>query len=477
MRADAKFEQAHAIRRPRGNRFGVGLRPVWVWGCSIGLWLGAVASWAAEVSPGSVEAPPARPADPPSTNEPPAAPVSPAAVAEALASSNLLHPTEKPVLPAPRKDPRLDPRFQIDTARQLRRNQDFGGASRMLITLLEDALPAELQRAALFELALVAQDENQLTRAQQILAQYLKLFPEDPTVPEVLLRQGLIFRQLGAHQLALAKYYAVMNSALNLKLEQFDYYKRLVLQAQTEIADTYYLQGKFAEASDFFGRILKQDTPELNRARVQFKLIRCLAELGKHAEVIAQAEKFFESNPEAQETPELRFMCANALKQLGRSAEALVHVIKLLEGQEAAAQTNGESWVYWQQRAGNEIANQLYLEGDYLHALQIYDHLAGLDSSLAWQLPVQYQLGLIYERLNQPEKATAAYTAILSREKELMAAGAEPSLKTILDMARFRKDHLAWQGRTQVAVQNLHLGPPPPSFSKVPTPLPPASHE
>ena len=469
MRAVADTEGWNAARSLRAGGLGVCALPGWAWGCAIGLWLGLVTSWPAEVGSIPNEGAPARPGAERATNEPPSSAVPPAAVTEALASSNLLRPRDQAASPAPPKDPRLDARFQIDTARQLRRSQDFAGASRMLITLLEDVLPAELQRAALYELALLAQDENQLSRAQQILAQYLKLFPEDPTVPEVLLRQGLIFRQLGAHQLALAKYYAVMNSALNLKLEQFDYYKRLVLQAQTEIADTYYLQGKFAEASDFFGRLLKQDTPELNRARVQFKVIRCLAALDKHSEVISQAEKFFETNPDAPETPELRFMCANALKQLGRSAEALVHVIKLLESQEAAAQTNGDSWIYWQQRAGNEIANQLYLEGDYLHALQIYDHLAGLDASLAWQLPVQYQLGLIYERLNQPEKATAAYTVILSREKELTAAGAEPSLKTIVDMARFRKEHLAWQGRTQVAVQALHLGPPPPSNRKPPS--------
>jgi len=410
------------------------------------------------------------PSDPPapaetghSTNETPAAPASPADIADALASSNLLRPNEKPAPTVVRKDPRIDGRFQIDTARQLRRAQDFVGASRMLVTLLEGTLPADLQRAALFELALVAQDEKQLSRAQQILAQYLKLFPDDPTVPEVLLRQGLIFRQLGAHQLALAKYYGVMNSALNLKLEQFDYYKRVVLQAQTEIADTYYLQGKFPDASDFFGRILKQETPELNRSRITFKLIRCLAAMGKHSEVILQCEKFFVAYPDAPETAELRFTCASSLKQLGRSAEAFVHVIKLLESQEAAAQTNAESWIYWQQRAGNEIANQLYVEGDYINALQIYEHLASLDNSLAWQLPVQYQLGLIYERLNQTQKATATYAAILTREKEVMAAGAELNLKTIIEMAKFRKDQLAWQGRAQVAVQSLHLGPPPSS--------------
>ena len=81
--------------------------------------------------------------------------------------------------------------------------------------------------------------------------------------------------------------------------------------------------------------------------------------------------------------------------------------------------SNPENWVYWRQRAGNDIANQLYLEGDYLNALEVYKHLAELDSGPAWQLPVWYQIGLIYERLRQPDKATETFDAIVARGKIL----------------------------------------------------------
>jgi tetratricopeptide (TPR) repeat protein len=251
----------------------------------------------------------------------------------------------------------------------------------------------------------------------------------------------------------------VMNSALGLKLEQFDYYQRLVLQAQTEIADTYYVQGKFAEAADFFARLLKQNAPELNRAQIHFKLIHCLSGLGRHTDVITQCETFFDKNPDAAETPELRFVCASSLKQVGRMSDALRQVLKLLESQEGTVQSNPENWLHWQQRAGNDIANQLYLEGDYLNALEVYNHLAGLSTNAAWQLPVWYQSGLIYERLLQPRKAVEKFDAILAREKEATAAGAAPTVKTVIDMARWRKDQITWQGRTEVAVQALRLSP------------------
>lgn len=379
---------------------------------------------------------------------------SPATAADQLISDNLLQDTSIARTPAAK-----DYRHQIDVARTLRRQKDNAAAAKMLVDLLEKELPPEFKRAALFELALVAQDQKQLSRAQQILSQYIKLFPQDPSVPEVILRQGLIFRQMGAYSMAIGKYYSVMNTALTLKLDQFDYYKRVVLQAQTEIADTYYLQGKHAEAADFFARILKQDASELNRVQIQFKLIRCLSSLGKHTEVITRCQTFFEKNPGAAEVAELRFICARSLKQLGRNSDALAQVFKLLQTQEKTADTDPENWAFWQQRAGNEIANDLYLEGDYLSALEIYNHLAEISTLPSWQLPAWYQIGIIYERLRQPKKATEKYDAILARDKDLIGAESTPNLKTVVEMAKWRKEQISWHGRAEVAVQSLRLNP------------------
>ena len=58
---------------------------------------------------------------------------------------------------------------------------------------------------------------------------------------------------MGVPELALSKFYAVMSTCLNLKLDEMEYYQKLVLRAKAEIAETYYLQGKFEEATDYFG--------------------------------------------------------------------------------------------------------------------------------------------------------------------------------------------------------------------------------
>lgn len=380
---------------------------------------------------------------------------SPASPDDALESEYILKlkentkPKPKPVV--------KDYQLEIDTARQLRRNKDTANAEKMLSNLIDSNPPDQFKRAALFELALVAQDEMKLSRAQQIFAHYVQLYPQDPAVPEVLLRQGLLYREIGAYNMAVGKYYSVMNSALSLKLDQFDYYKRLVLQAQTEIAETYFLQGRLSEAADFFRRILKQKTVELNRTQVHFKLIQCYAGLAKHTDVVAQVGKFIEENPDSTDVPEARYLAATAYKALGRSREAHSEVMKLLRSQARDMDANPERWIYWQQRAGNDIANQLYLEGDYLNALEVYTHLAGLSDAAAWQVPIWYQIGLIYEKLNQPKKATDRYAAISGREPSLLGANSTPSLKTVIEMAKWRSEQIAWREKTDVEVQSLRL--------------------
>src|SRR5438067_2367927 len=163
------------------------------------------------------------------------------------------------------QDPLLDKwQMLFDLARQQHLQKDYAEAARNFAAIIEGKTTDEMKGACLVELAVLAQEQNQLAKAQQILAQYLRAFPQDQGVPEVLLRQGLLYRQMGAPALALSKFYAVMTSALTLKRGSVDHYQRLVLQAQAEIAETAYLQGKYEEATEFFTRVLKLGSADLN---------------------------------------------------------------------------------------------------------------------------------------------------------------------------------------------------------------------
>jgi tetratricopeptide (TPR) repeat protein len=268
---------------------------------------------------------------------------------------------------------------RLELARNLRHTRLASEAEPVLVELLERGNPDSIRQPALLELALCAQDQNDLPRAQQIYSQFLSRWPNDPHMPEILLRQGQFFRQMSLNSMALAKFYSVMTAALALKNDRLDYYKQLVVQAQTEIAETHFQMGKYADAAEYFARLLKQDSPLLNRLQAQYRLLHALSEIGRHDEAASRAQDFLTRFPDAVERAEVRFALAHSLKELGRNSESLQQVLSLLQEQKSETAGHPEVWAYWQQRAGNEIANQLYREGDYTRALDVYLSLAQLD--------------------------------------------------------------------------------------------------
>jgi tetratricopeptide (TPR) repeat protein len=335
-------------------------------------------------------------------------------------------------------------RSTLEDARHLRLMRQTTTAQPILESLLAAGNPESIQQSALLELALVAQDENNLIRAEQVYAQFVGRWPSDKRVPEIYLNQGRLFRQMGLNSLAFAKFYGVMTAALSVKNDQLDYYQKLVLDAQMEIAETHYQSGRFTEAADFYGRLLKQNNAALNRPEIQFRLIRSLQATSNNTETAAQATDFLSRFPESPNQPEVRFCLALALKDLGRNTESLQQVLALLKEQKVQAKDHPEVWAYWQQRTGNEIANQLFREGDFTKALDVYLNLEQLDRNAAWQLPLKYQIGMTYERLLQPEMATQSYSNILSRQTDL-GTNASPGLKAIVDMAQWRIKFIQWQ--------------------------------
>jgi tetratricopeptide (TPR) repeat protein len=214
------------------------------------------------------------------------------------------------------------------------------------------------------------------------------------------------------------------------------------------------LTGHFADAADFYARLLQKSDPGLNRPQLQFRLVRSLAILQRNDEAVGAAQDFLSRYADSDEAPEVRYYLAESLKALGRNNEALQQVLLCLREQKSKTKNDPEVWAYWQQRVGNEIANQLFREGDYVKALEVYLNLAQLDSSAAWQVPVDYQLGMTYEKLLQPQKAIEAYNEILARETET-GTNATPGLKAVFDMARWRVGFIKWQTNAEALDHSL----------------------
>jgi tetratricopeptide (TPR) repeat protein len=286
-----------------------------------------------------------------------------------------------------------------------------------------------------------------------------------------------MYREMGTPTLALAKFYSVGSSALKLKEGNLESYRYVVLQAQTEIAETYFLQGKYEDAIDFFQRLLKQENARLQRSQIHYRLVQCRERMGNERDLEAAAREFLRLYPLAPETPEVRFLLANSLKKIGRTRDALQEVSQLLISQQSVSKTNRAAWIYWQQRAGNEIANQLYQEGDYINALEVYEGLLPLSGRLDWQLPLLYQVGLVYEKLAQSSKAEQSYRQLILRASEA-STNLTSTLRPIVGMAKWRTDQLTWTSQAQRTNAFFNSGTKPKvSSSPVAPGTPPAPSE
>lgn len=343
-------------------------------------------------------------------------------------------------------EPQSEAETRIQLAQTLKADYKFEVAEKILVGVLrKDPKPQEQQRAMVL-LADILTESHQYGKALQVYAEYVRHFANDPTVPEVILKQALLYREMGLNVMALSRFYSVISTCLNLRSENIKEYQKLVSRAQMEIARTFFFQENYLEAAQFYERIIRGGGKEVNLHEVLYHLVKCYSSLQKWDKSIANARLFLEKNPDHENEPEVRYCLAEALKSLGQKDEALLQVMALLQAQQKNSRSNPERWEYWQRRTGRDIVRQLMQEGDYTNALEVCLQLVQLDSSLDWQLPLFYQVGLIYEALRQPAAAVEMFDKILAAEK----TGANPSApqegsSSLFNMAKWRKEHVLWE--------------------------------
>jgi len=328
-------------------------------------------------------------------------------------------------------------------------------AAKTLRALMDSDASKEIKRDAkaieLLTLAGVAQKAQLKEDELQYLAEYIERFSDDPLIPEILLRQAILLRDMGAYDMAISKLYSVTTAALRIKTSNLDYFKRVTLTAEVELAETEYMQSNFKRAAALYQVLVKRADQDLNMTALRTKLIRSLANLARteeykkddglrHAvdnEIVQNSELFLRTAPDAPTQAEIRYHRAAAFKDLGRKNEALQEIELLLEANDIASDDLKTKWRPWKILAGNEVANQLYLEGDWINALAVYVGLLKMETSTNDLLPTEYQIGLCYEKLLQPIQAKKTYNDIIAQSKKAEDPQ-EPRIKLIADMASWR---------------------------------------
>ncbi|CAM2821782.1 tetratricopeptide repeat protein [Rariglobus hedericola] len=306
-------------------------------------------------------------------------------------------------------------------------------------------------RAGLLGLARVYRGDRRLTKATAVYERYIKEYPDDEQLPVVYLELGRCLRALGAHRLAIARFYSVLNSTLKLPEEGSDNYRQLARTAQFEIAETYFQSGDYEQSYRFFSRLRLLDLAPADRARAAFKSAYSLNLKGDFEKTVTQLRAYLSLYPEGEDAPESRYLLSVSLRRLGRNQESLAATMDLLKIEKSRTDANPKTWSYWQRKTGNQLANEFYEQGEITTALAIYQCLRELGGPPDWLLPVQYQIGLCQERLHQPELARATYQSILDSLRLPSADSTRNSAVStdITTMVTWRIQHLDWLEPTE----------------------------
>jgi len=336
--------------------------------------------------------------------------------------------------------------------------------------LLKIGAPPEQKREAILKMARYLEDKQKAgAKAAVVYEQYLSLFPDDASNPEILLRLGRIYRDNGAYASALNKFYAVLYSSLQLK--SGDDYTDSSLRAKMEIAHTHFAQGDYKTAAQLYSRLKLIKMSQTEASEVAFRSAYIAFLSGDFNTSLSESQAFLTTYPASPIAPEAQYLIVQSLKSLGRRDESMKETIKLLQAGKEFGKKKPAIWAYWQRKTGNEIANELYESGDAVGALSIYQRLAELDDNPNWRGSTVYQIGLCFERLRHLERAREAYQYIL--DKIPVTANTTDTdaiiginLSTLREMAQWRINNLSWLEKTEKDVALLLDKQPPTPIGK-----------
>lgn len=342
-------------------------------------------------------------------------------------------------------------------ATELAMSRDPMAAERRYLELLSLEVPELFRQRLLLEMAEMYDRLDIKPKVAAVYEKFIQEFPRTENIPEIQLRLGYLYREMGLHRQALARFYNVLNASLNVSEGELHRYRELSLRAQFEIAETHYMEGQFAQASRFFDRLLELKLPPHRRHEAQFRSAYARYLLDDFGGARVRLEAFLRNNEDHALAAEARYLLANAHKRLNQPREAIAVTLALLRHESTRENAAEGNWLFWKKRTGNQLANEFYEQGDYHGALRIYQAMAPLSDTPSWQWPVIYQIGLCFERLGMTPRARDAYTFIIDAPVE--PTQLTESLTAIQEMAEWRREQLMWLSQSEPRLQRFLATP------------------
>lgn len=298
--------------------------------------------------------------------------------------------------------------------------RNYDDAEKFYFKVLNHGEISEDERRGIFlEMVDLYKKQHNEIKMIAIYESYLELYPQDPAVPMIHVAAGDLYRELGSFHLAKEHYYRVINLAMNIDNSKIDEYRKNSVIAKIRIAETFLMVGDYDGAANKFGDLKKLDyLPPEEHASAMFQVGFLQQKMGRDPKAIALLTEFIETYPRDSRVPEAHFLIAESYRSMDQSEKAVQEIFTLLSKSHKRARIDEGVWVFWKKRAGNQIANSLYKDGDFHNALRLYQGITKLDSTPDWQWEVIYQIGLCFERLSLYDKAKEAYGWIVKGEAD-----------------------------------------------------------
>ncbi|MDP7051827.1 MAG: hypothetical protein QF600_07870 [Verrucomicrobiota bacterium] len=252
-----------------------------------------------------------------------------------------------------------------------------------------ETVKTDFRKASLLRLATHSEQKKAYEEAQKYLSEYLRKYPDDALIPVVLLRQGDLFRKMGAYDLERQKYYDVIKSAPKVKLEgkyDLNYVKRITYIARSQIADSFYeeasklpryrARGKYVSASEMYSRLLEAEGA--NKRVITLKYIRALYKQGDHSGVVKEGARYFAKFKDgpATDEDEMRYLVLDSSRH--GSGDTHDYLAGYQDWFDSPPGRGTKNALKWRLKAAGDLAEELFNEGKYTDSLEFYQALAGL---------------------------------------------------------------------------------------------------
>ncbi len=330
-------------------------------------------------------------------------------------------------------------------------------AEKFFIEALNKQMPDAKRKAILLEMVDLYEHLGLYSKLCSIYEKYVDLYPKDEKVVDIYLKLGQIYRDIGAPEKAIERYYNVLNLSLGSNKEALSSVRIHTLDAQIQIAETYLSMQDYANAKLFFSRIKNLKLSPEQIEAMDFKIAYCAYYIRDYPTALAHLQEFIYKYPSSASLPEAYFMLSDTYTSIKQSEKAIEAVKTLLSLAQTAV--NQPLLLFWQKKTANHLANEFYKQEDFMAALKIYQAMLSLNTTSDWQWPIIYQMGLCFEKLSMYPKAQEAYGSLLAKDALSANDVLTEYLKSIQEMAHWRKEHLAWMMDTEQHIQSLFKMP------------------